>query len=66
MRLEMSPFILRLGHCPKRNLQQVKISEPQIIARVRIPVKRTVLSVSRGPSVWLNFGVFGTDDKLRF
>jgi transposase InsO family protein len=34
--------------------------------RVWIPVKRTVSSVSRGPSVSLIFGVFGTDDELRF
>jgi hypothetical protein len=36
LRLEMSPFILRLGHSPKRNLPQVKISESQIIARLPV------------------------------
>jgi hypothetical protein len=31
-----------------------------------IPVKRMISSVSRGPSVSLNFGVFGTEAQLRF
>jgi hypothetical protein len=36
MRLEMSPFTLRLGHSPKRKLSQVKISESPIIARLPV------------------------------
>jgi hypothetical protein len=45
--------------------EQVELST-NVLGRVWIPVKWTVSCVSRGPSVSLNFGVFGTDDKLRF
>jgi hypothetical protein len=52
----IDPCILTSSHLKTGNLY----------GRVWIRVKWTVSSVSRGPSVSLNFGVFGTDDKLRF
>jgi hypothetical protein len=61
-RLEASVACLTVIFISYKTLEEIFDDE----GRVWIPVKRTVSSVSRGPSVSLNFGVFGTDDKLRF